>query len=79
MRWVNQNPEKRSAQQILYRAVKLGRVTRPETCSRCGALGRIHAHHPDYTQPLLVEWLCHQCHVDIHAAKAVEGTLPFGR
>lgn len=23
-------------------------------------------HHPDYTQPLKVEWLCRDCHLELH-------------
>lgn len=65
-KWTRENPEKRAAHVILGNAVRDGRIDKPETCQNCGAGGRIHGHHHDYTKPLDVEWLCQQCHVNIH-------------
>ena len=42
----------------------------PDKCSRCGKGGRIIAHHPDYTDPLTVEWLCNGCHLKEHRQTA---------
>jgi hypothetical protein len=28
------------------------------------------AHHPDYTDPLTVEWLCNSCHLKEHRKSA---------
>lgn len=36
-----------------------------ETCVMCGAMG-IEKHHPDYSQPLDIIWLCKKCHTEIH-------------
>lgn len=47
-------------------AKKDGRVLKATECSDCGKGGRIHAHHPDYTKPLDVEWLCPKCHSSRH-------------
>ncbi len=30
-------------------------------CEECGEKA-VQAHHPDYTQPLNIMWLCHECH-----------------
>src|SRR5688572_6263292 len=32
----------------------------PEPC-KCGAMGQ-HRHHPDYSKPLEIVWLCAPCH-----------------
>jgi hypothetical protein len=63
-------PERTKARRTLYGAIEYGRITRPENCSRCGAVpwpqvdGRsaIEAHHRDYSKPLEVEWFCAPCH-----------------
>ena len=54
-------------------AVANGKLIRPKNCQRCGRqpgldkLGRvkIHAHHPDHSKALKVEWLCTRCHCDV--------------
>ena len=64
-------PEKVKAHQAVKRAVKAGKLERPDVCSRCGGGGKpkrngaaaIEAHHPDYNKPLEVEWLCRECHL----------------
>ena len=54
--WREQNPEK-------YRAhIAAQRIPRPEACQQCGASGKLHRHHPDYSKPKLVEFLCSSCH-----------------
>jgi hypothetical protein len=51
----------------LHIAVKAGRVKRAEICEQCGRGDvPIQAHHPDYSQPLVVVWLCSQCHGKQH-------------
>lgn len=37
-------------------------------CEICGA-GKAQKHHPDYTKPLLVQWLCHRHHKLTHYGK----------
>ncbi|MET4187657.1 hypothetical protein ABIB86_000394 [Bradyrhizobium sp. JR1.7] len=31
-------------------------------------------HHPDYSQPRLVVWLCRSCHLDLHYPQRVNGS-----
>lgn len=53
------------ANRAVYRAVSSGKVVPPEKCERCGhdfSVFRREAHHPDYSRPLAVEWLCSACH-----------------
>ncbi|KKM01344.1 hypothetical protein LCGC14_1795370 [marine sediment metagenome] len=45
------------------RLVKLG-VIKKMPCGICGD-GNSQAHHPDYTQPLEVVWLCQSHHYDV--------------
>ena len=62
-----QQGEKKRARRILRMAVESGELIKPEECTRCGGTTkRIEAHHPDYTRPREVEWLCSGCHADIH-------------
>lgn len=59
---------KETARATVHRAVMSGQLIVPSVCSRCGGAARIHGHHPDYSKPLEVIWLCPVCHTDIHRA-----------
>lgn len=62
-----QNPLKHQARVKLGIAVSAGKIKRPVKCSRCDQPHkRIEGHHPDYTKPLDVVWLCPPCHSVIH-------------
>jgi hypothetical protein len=50
----------------LTAALKLGGVVRPKVCERCGTACKPHGHHPDYSKPLEVIWLCYPCHLAEH-------------
>ena len=56
------NPLKAAARERIQRQISSGKITRPETCSRCGQTGKIESHHHDYGNPLRVDWLCRPCH-----------------
>ena len=58
--------EKEKARQALSRAIRKGRITKPETCETCGGNGLIHGHHDDYSKKLEVRWLCAPCHGVTH-------------
>lgn len=67
LKWQEANLDKRAAHVILGNAVRDGRVSKPDTCSKCGYNGRIEGHHDDYALPLDVTWLCRKCHVAEHS------------
>jgi hypothetical protein len=56
----------KAARRAVDTAIQSGRLIRPETCSACGSHAPIEAHHPDYSKPLEVVWLCNPCHVEVH-------------
>ncbi len=74
--WKIQHPEATRAHDSVYYALKIGKLTRPETCSLCGGNSRLHAHHEDYARPLDVQWLCSRCHQRLHAGTLTTATGP---
>ena len=59
------DPLKGPAHVAVYRALKSGRMVRPEVCDSCGISGKTEAHHHNgYEKPhrLDVVWLCRKCH-----------------
>lgn len=57
--WQKKYPERVSARQKVYHAVKKGILIR-KPCW-CGET-KVEAHHFDYTKPLDVEWVCPRHH-----------------
>jgi len=60
------NPEKRVAGIAVMNALKLKKLTRPESCSVCHKPCRPEGHHFDYSKPLEVVWVCKACHTEFH-------------
>ncbi len=48
------------------RALKSGKLVRPDFCSWCGKKCKPVGHHPDYGKWLEVEWVCRSCHYKHH-------------
>lgn len=69
-------PTKHRARKILNAAIRAGTVRRGLVCEECGATDvsgadvRIEAHHPDYSRPLDVIWLCARHHAVLHRQSA---------
>jgi protein-arginine kinase activator protein McsA len=66
-REINRRQYKKYSQKILARtalsyAKRKGMVVMPDVCSNCGIKTRVEGHHPDYSKPLEVIWLCRNCH-----------------
>lgn len=58
-----------AARGVTERAIKNGRLVRPDACQQCGRGAHIDAHHEDYSKPLDVVWLCRKCHARADAAR----------
>lgn len=56
------HPERMRAQGIVNTRISRGKLTKPMACEVCGKVGRVEAHHADYSKPLDVMWVCKKCH-----------------
>ena len=56
-----EHPERYFARTTAGNALRDGRLKK-EPCYFCGSTENIEMHHPDYTKPLRVYWLCKICH-----------------
>ena len=75
-RWSNQHPDRRNAIHAANNAVRDGKLARPAVCELCGEPKRLEKHHPDYSKPLLVVWVCKPCHsVADKLRRAVESRM----
>jgi hypothetical protein len=59
-----ENPEKLRCHTNFNKAVQRGYVE-PMLCIKCGK--EAEGHHPDYSKPYLVIWVCREHHHEIHA------------
>ncbi len=69
-KWRKRNPVANWAHSATRSAIRRGLLEK-KPCERYGD-SRAEAHHPDYQRPLLIEWLCRQCHKRAHSKKAVK-------
>lgn len=63
-KWNDLNRDKKSAHSKVSQAINNGSLKK-EPCSLCGK-EETEAHHPDYSKPLCVMWLCQKCHALVH-------------
>jgi len=63
-------PEQIRARSAVSNAIRVGRLTRAEACSRCAGPRPQAHHHLGYAPEnhLVVEWLCGKCHAAAHGA-----------
>lgn len=66
-RWSAQNPERRAAQHTLGNAVRDKKVIKWPVCELPECDKKPEAHHPNYSAPLSVVWLCPAHHKQAHA------------
>lgn len=43
-----------------------GDLVKPLLCQECNIEERLEGHHHDYSKPLVVNWLCIDCHKALH-------------
>lgn len=61
--WRSRNKEKIRAEWKVKEAIRQKKLIRPEACSICDSVNKnIQGHHPDYSKPLEVIWVCPECH-----------------
>lgn len=63
-RWNHANPLALWAHNAVRSALRRGIIQR-QPCAICGS-EPAEAHHPDYTRPLFIEWLCRLHHRRAH-------------
>jgi hypothetical protein len=55
------------ARRDVAKALKEGRIKRPDCCDLCTLEhSKLEAHHVDYGNPLSIYWLCRTCHGVVH-------------
>ena len=59
----------------VYKAIKLGKLKRPQECPFCNKNKFIEAHHPNYFKPNEIMWLCISCHRKLHAKHYIQSKL----
>ena len=62
--WAKRNADKRRAHNLLAKAIAKGAIHKLP-CFVCGREDA-EAHHPDYSAPLAVTWLCSRHHDQLH-------------
>jgi hypothetical protein len=60
------HPDRHRARVAVFKAIKSGRIVRPDHCSRCLEPCTPQAHHRSYELRYEVEFLCRGCHRDEH-------------
>jgi hypothetical protein len=64
-RWRSENRPKWQAHNAVAKALQNGTLIK-QVCEQCGGI-ESKAHHPDYSKPLDVVWLCDDCHRREHS------------
>lgn len=61
------------ARLLLNYHLKKGNITKPDVCEICVQKKNLDGHHPDYSEPLKVMWLCRACHATVHREERLHG------
>ncbi len=63
--WLKRHPERNKIAQQTAWAYKTGKI-KWQPCEICKTKIDLQKHHPDYTKPLEIKWLCRKCHTELH-------------
>lgn len=64
--WKRKNRDQENAKSQIAKALRKGKMLRPDMCENCKIKCKPEGHHFDYSKPLEVQWLCFVCHKQIH-------------
>jgi hypothetical protein len=65
-RWKRANRDTENARSLVAKAIRRGKIMRPNRCEKCKKECTPDGHHLDYSKPLEVQWLCKICHMKGH-------------
>jgi hypothetical protein len=66
-RWAAKHPERRKASTMVGNAIRDGKLIPWPVCAVPECCDKPEGHHPDYSRPLDVVWLCDAHHKQAHA------------
>lgn len=66
IKWKEKYPDRKKAQRITSDAILSGKLVKWPVCALPECNKSPEAHHPDYSQPLSVVWLCRSHHRQAH-------------
>ena len=66
-RWEARHPERKKASTAVHNAIRDGKLIPWPVCAVPECCGKPQGHHPDYSRPLDVVWLCDAHHKAAHA------------
>lgn len=65
------NIKKVKARKAVFIALRNGTLIK-KPCEKCGTKKNVHAHHPDYSKPLKVAWVCAIHHAELSTPKGID-------
>ncbi len=65
-RSTEEGKQKQKARAVINHGLRDGKLHKPDRCEICYYEKDLEAHHHDYDKPLEIQWLCKQCHENIH-------------
>lgn len=66
-RWAAAHPDRKRAASAVSNAIRDGKLIPWPVCALPECSGKPQGHHPDYSRPLDVVWLCIKHHKEVHA------------